>query len=164
MSNGYNDYKQEMQGYVHFFEKDGKLYNGIQFTDECSVVDGMSYQYCDLMSEDVKVHHQIQGIMGNKVTQKMADKIVKAVFGKTTVEMDKEMQVAIIQVGSEDWNHYSQNYDRDHKYTLYLFHNDWLMCGERQNLFAVDEHHMDGYKEISEKEYVLSEKTKREFK
>ena len=52
MSNGYNDYKNEMESYVKFFAKDGKFFCGVMY-DNYSI-DAITYQFCDFMCDDAQ--------------------------------------------------------------------------------------------------------------
>ena len=53
MSNGYNDYRIEMESNIKYFKRDDKLYVGIHYLGEYEE-DSITYQFCDLMCEDVK--------------------------------------------------------------------------------------------------------------
>lgn len=152
MSNGYNDYKMEMEEGVHFFERDGKIYNGVKFTDDSSVLDVMSYQYCDLLCADTIVFTQVR-LGGGLVAMEMEEGIV------SKEEIEERSKVAIIQVGDE-FSDPDGNRVEEYEETIYVFHNDWLMCDEHQKLFVVDEHHIHLYKEITEKDFVEKERAK----
>ena len=149
MSNGYNDYKIEMESFTEYFERDGKLYKGVKFVNDSSVIDVMSYQFCDLMCEDAKIVQQIRF---------KEDLVLVSNGFKTKEEVEEESKVAVIQVGTENYNYETKQYDRDYEGTLYVFHNDYLMCGEDQKLFVVDENYIKEYNRITEKEFVQRRK------
>ena len=118
MSNGYNDYRLEMESYVKYFERNGKGYVGVCYKSDYEV-DAMGYEFCDLLMDDIAYND--------------------------------DNQMLIVQVGTSSRNPDGTYYE-DYEKTLYVFRNDWLMT-DGKDLFVVDEHHINEWEEISEKEY-----------
>ena len=59
MSNAYNDWKKDMEAYTRFFKRDNKIYKGICYNDDYCT-DGMNYEFCDLLLEDVVYNDNLQ--------------------------------------------------------------------------------------------------------
>lgn len=59
MSNAYNDWKKDMEAYTRFFKRDNKIYKGICYNDDYCT-DGMNYEFCDLLLEDVAYNNDFQ--------------------------------------------------------------------------------------------------------
>ena len=59
MSNAYNDWKKDMESYVRFFKRDNKIYKGICYNDDYCI-DGMNYEFFDLLLEDVTHNDNFQ--------------------------------------------------------------------------------------------------------
>lgn len=59
MSNAYNDWKKDMEAYTRFFKRDNKIYKGICYNDDY-YTDGMNYEFCDLLLEDVAYNNNFQ--------------------------------------------------------------------------------------------------------
>ena len=59
MINAYNDWKKDMKAYTRFFKRANKIYKGICYNvDYCT--DGMNYEFCDLLLEDVAYNDNLQ--------------------------------------------------------------------------------------------------------
>ena len=147
MSNGYNDYRLEMEYYVKHFERDGKTYTGVCYKSDYEV-DAMGYEFCDFMCEDIVIHKQVNFI--NPVPLAIIDGERNTL--QTNEQLMDNMKVLIVQVGTSNRNP-DGTYDEDYEKTLYVFHNDWLMS-DGKDLFVVDEHHINEWKEITEQEFV----------
>ena len=59
MSNAYNDWKKDMEAYTRFFKRDNKIYKGICYNDDYCT-DGMNYEFCDLIVNDVTYNNNFQ--------------------------------------------------------------------------------------------------------
>jgi hypothetical protein len=146
MSNAYNDWKKDMESYTKFFKRGDKAFKGICYNnDYCT--DGMNYEFCDLLLEDVVIHKQFQN-SGN------AQLLIANEKGEliSMEQMIDNMKVLIVQVGTSSRNP-DGTYDEHYEKTLYVFHNDWLMS-DGKDLFVVDEHYIKEWTEITEQEFV----------
>lgn len=140
MSNAYNDWKKDMESYTKFFKRDNKAFKGICYNnDYCT--DGMNYEFCDLLVDDVVIHKQL--LHTEKLPSPEEEKLAK---------FEDSFKVIIVQVGTSVRNT-DGTYDDDYEQTLYVFHNDWLMT-DGKKLFVVDEHHINEWSEITEQEFV----------
>ena len=146
MSNAYNDWKKDMESYTKFFKRGDKAFKGICYKDDYCT-DGMNYEFCDLLLEDVVVHKQFQN-SGN------AQLLIANEKGEliSMEQMVDNMKVIIVQVGTSSRNP-DGTYDEHYEKTLYVFHNDWLMS-DGKDLFVVDEHYIKEWTEITEQEFV----------
>ena len=133
MSNAYNDWKNDMEVYTRFFKRDNKIYKGICYNDDCCI-DGMNYEFCDLIVNDVVIHNQISDL----------------------VTFEDAFKFIIVQVGSSSRNP-DGTYDENYEKTLYVFHNDWLMS-DGKDLFVVDAQHIREWFEITEQEFAKIKK------
>lgn len=146
MSNAYNDWKRDMESYTKFFKRGNKAFKGICYNnDNCT--DGMNYEFCDLLVDDVIVHKQF--LNSSNVQLLFADGKGELI---STEQMIDNMKVIIVQAGTSVRNP-NGTYDDDYEQTLYVFHNDWLMT-DGKKLFVVDEHHINEWTEITEEEFV----------
>ena len=146
MSNAYNDWKKDMESYTKFFKRGDKAFKGICYKDDYCT-DGMNYEFCDLLLEDVVIHKQFQN-SGN------AQLLIANEKGEliSMEQMIDNMKVLIVQVGTSSRNP-DGTYDEHYEKTLYVFHNDWLMS-DGKDLFVVDEHYIKEWTEITEQEFV----------
>lgn len=129
------------------FMKDKVLYHGICFTNK-DVKESMEYEFADFIVDNIKI-----------MTQLSFGTALKAVFGhskiafdqnhqisQTIEEIEKTLEVMIVQSGTSFDNH-DGTWTHDYEGTLYLFHNDWLMC-DGKKLFVVDEEHIKEFTEL----------------
>lgn len=147
MSNAYNDWKKDMESYTKFFKRGGKAFKGICYKDDYCT-DGMNYEFCDLLVDDVVIHKQLTNPAG-------IDLLIKDVINGGLITMEQFMdnlKVLIVQVGTSSRNP-DGTYDDHYEKTLYVFHNDWLMS-DGKDLFVVDEHYINEWTEITEEEFV----------
>ena len=135
MSNAYNDWKKDMEAYTRFFKRDNKIYKGICYNDDYCT-DGMNYEFCDLIVNDVVIHNQISDL----------------------VTFEDAFKFIIVQVGTSSRNP-NGTYDENYKKTLYVFHDDWLMS-DGKDLFVVDTQHIKEWTEITEQEFAKINKDK----
>lgn len=129
MSNAYNDWKKDMEVYTKFFKRDNKVYKGICYKDDYCT-DGMNYEFCDLIVNDIVVHNQISDL----------------------VTFEDTFKFIIVQVGTSSRNP-DGTYDENYEKTLYVFHDDWLMS-DGKDLFVVDAQHIKEWTEITEQEFT----------
>lgn len=136
MNNGYNDHKLKMESFFHFFERDGKKYKGIKYTNK-NDVDAITFGFRSLLAEDPYEFQQIQiPAKANEIP--IALSVNEEL--KLVSEIEEESKVLIVMAGTSIYEK-----------TLYVFHNDWLMCSlEENNLFVVDENHINLWKESTE--------------
>lgn len=146
MSNAYNDWKKDMESYTKFFKRGDKAFKGVCYNNDYCI-DGMNYEFCDLLVSDVIIHEQFR----NPGNVQLLLKNEKGEFISMEQMMDN-MKVIIVQAGSSVRNP-DGTYDDDYEQTLYVFHNDWLMS-DGKKLFVVDEHYIKEWTEITEQEYV----------
>lgn len=140
MSNAYNDWKKDMEAYTKFFKRGDKAFKGICYNnDYCT--DGMNYEFCDLLVDDVVIHKQLLHI----------EKLSSPEEEENLAKFEDTFKVLIVQVGTSSRNP-DGTYDEYYEKTLYVFHNDWLMS-DGKDLFVVDEHYIKEWTEITEKEY-----------
>lgn len=132
---------------VKTFMKRDRQFKGICFTDK-SVLEEMEYEFADFIVDDLRLIKQLNfGALTNKL------------FGKTVVAYDHEhdkpqtisdmeemSEVIVVQIGTSYDNH-DGTWDRDYEGTLYVFHNDWLMCDGRK-LFVADERYIKEFIEV----------------
>ena len=59
MSNAYNDWKKDMEEYTKFFKRGDKAFKGICYNNDYCI-DGMNYEFCDLLLEDVAYNDDFQ--------------------------------------------------------------------------------------------------------
>ena len=59
MSNAYNDWKKDMEEYTKFFKRGDKVFKGICYNNDYCI-DGMNYEFCDLLLEDVAYNDDFQ--------------------------------------------------------------------------------------------------------
>lgn len=146
MSNAYNDWKKDMESYTKFFKRGDKAFKGICYNNDYCI-DGMNYEFCDLLVKDVVIHEQFRNSSGVQLllTNENGELI-------SMEQMIDNMKVIIVQAGSSVRNP-DGTYDDDYEQTLYVFHNDWLMF-DGKKLFVVDEHYIKEWTEITEQEYV----------
>ena len=146
MSNAYNDWKKDMESYTKFFKRGDKAFKGICYNNDYCI-DGMNYEFCDLLVKDVVIHEQFRNSSGVQLlfTNEKGGLI-------SAEQMIDNMKVIIVQAGSSVRNP-DGTYDDDYEQTLYVFHNDWLMS-DGKKLFVVDEHYIKEWTEITEQEYV----------
>jgi len=146
MSNAYNDWKKDMESYTKFFKRGDKAFKGICYNNDYCI-DGMNYEFCDLLVKDVVIHEQFRNSSG-----------VQLLFTNENGElcsmeqMIDNMKVIIVQAGTSSRNP-DGTYDEYYEKTLYVFHNDWLMS-DGKDLFVVDEHYIKEWTEITEQEFV----------
>ena len=145
MSNAYNDWKKDMESYTKFFKRGDKAFKGICYKDDYCT-DGMNYEFCDLLVDDVVIHKQIVNSQQILFTDGKTGALL------TNEQFEDNMKVIIVQVGTSNRNP-DGTYDNHYKKTLYVFHNDWLMS-DGKDLFVVDEHYISEWKEITEQEFV----------
>lgn len=146
MSNAYNDWKKDMESYTKFFKRGDKAFKGICYNNDYCI-DGMNYEFCDLLVKDVVIHEQFRNSSGVQLllTNENGELI-------SMEQMIDNMKVIIVQAGSSVRNP-DGTYDDDYEQTLYVFHNDWLMS-DGKKLFVVDEHYIKEWTEITEQEFV----------
>ena len=140
MSNAYLDWKKDMEAYTKFFVRDGKPCKGICYNDDYCT-DGMNYEFCDFLVEDVVIHKQL-----------FHSKELPSLEEEKLAKFEDSMKVLIVQVGTSSRNP-DGTYDEHYEKTLYVFHNDWLMS-DGKDLFVVDEHYIKEWTEITEEEFV----------
>ena len=110
------------------FVKGQRHYNGIQFLDGEEFKNDVMREFAGVIQEDPVIHEQIVG-------DSFFHNLIMTLDLRTNKidswkEFKKKMEVAIIQEGT------SHSYFQ----TLYVFHNDWLLCCEEDNrLLVVDE-------------------------
>lgn len=96
MSNAYNDWKKDMESYFKFFKRDNKTFKGVCYkNDYC--VDGMNYEFCDLMLKDIAY-----------------------------IKFCDDCIILVVRVGTSLRNP-DGTYDEHYEKTLYVFRDDWLM-------------------------------------
>lgn len=146
MSNAYNDWKKDMESYTKFFKRGDKAFKGVCYNNDYCI-DGMNYEFCDLLVKDVVIHEQFRDSSGLQLlfTNEKGELI-------SAEQMIDNMKVIIVQAGSSVRNP-DGTYDDDYEQTLYVFHNDWLMS-DGKKLFVVDEHYIKEWTEITEQEFV----------
>lgn len=132
---------------VKTFTKNNRQFKGICFTDK-SVLEEMEYEFVDFIVDDIKIIRQLN-----------FGKLALSIFGKATVaydrvhnkpqtlsDMEELSEVIVIQTGNVFDNH-DGTFDKDYQGTLYVFHNDWLMCDGRK-LFVADESYIKEFIEL----------------
>lgn len=132
---------------VKTFTKNNRQFKGICFTDK-SVLEEMEYEFVDFIVDDIKIIRQLN-----------FGKLALSIFGKATVaydrvhnkpqtlsDMEELSEVIVIQTGNVFDNH-DGTFDKDYQGTLYVFHNDWLMCDGRK-LFVADENYIKEFIEL----------------
>lgn len=132
---------------VKTFTKNNRQFKGICFTDK-SVLEEMEYEFADFIVDDIKIIQQLN-----------FGKLALSIFGKATVaydrvhnkpqtlsDMEELSEVIVIQTGNVFDNH-DGTFDKDYQGTLYVFHNDWLMCDGRK-LFVADESYIKEFIEL----------------
>lgn len=132
---------------VKTFTKNNRQFKGICFTDK-SVLEEMEYEFADFIVDDIKIIQQLN-----------FGKLALSIFGKATVaydrvhnkpqtlsDMEELSEVIVIQTGNVFDNHDS-TFDKDYQGTLYVFHNDWLMCDGRK-LFVADESYIKEFSKL----------------
>ena len=157
MSNAYNDWKKDMESYTKFFKRGDKAFKGVCYNNDYCI-DGMNYEFCDLLVKDVVIHEQFRDSSGLQLL--FTNEKGELIFGKRNNPNDPSkrsphpmlMKVIIVQAGSSVRNP-DGTYDDDYEQTLYVFHNDWLMS-DGKKLFVVDEHYIKEWTEITEQEFV----------
>lgn len=147
MSNAYNDWKKDMESYTKFFKRGDKAFKGICYKDDYCT-DGMNYEFCDLLVDDVVIHRQLR-VTDDAI---LNIKDLKTGLPQTNKQIEDNFKVLIVQVGTSSRNP-DGTYDNHYEKTLYVFHNDWLMS-DGKDLFVVDEHYINEWKEITEREFV----------
>ena len=146
MSNAYNDWKKDMESYTKFFKRGNKAFKGICYNNDYCV-DGMNYEFCDLLVKDAVIHEQFRNPGGVQLL--LANEKGELISAEQMID---NMKVIIVQAGSSVRNP-DGTYDDDYEQTLYVFHNDWLMS-DGKKLFVVDEHYIKEWAEITEEEFV----------
>ena len=134
---------------IKTFMKNDRQFKGICFTDK-SVLEEMEYEFADFIVDDIKIVQQLN-----------FGKLALSIFGKKTLsfdhvhnkpqtlsDMEEMSEVIVVQMGDVFDNH-DGTFDKDYQGTLYLFHNDWLMC-DGKKLFVVDEEHIKEFTELKE--------------
>lgn len=127
---------KEMKNYIHLFERDGKKYKGIKYTNK-NDVDAITVEFRSLLTEDPYEFQQIQ--IPSKTDEIPIALSVNEEL-KLVPEIEEASKVLIVIAGSSIYEK-----------SLYIFHNDWLMCSlDDNNLFVVDENHINLWKESTE--------------
>lgn len=132
---------------VKTFTKNNRQFKGICFTDK-SILEEIEYEFADFIVDDIKIVQQLN-----------FGKLALSIFGKATVaydhvhnksqtlsDMEELSEVIVIQTGNVFDNH-DGTFDKDYQGTLYVFHNDWLMCDGRK-LFVADENYIKEFIEL----------------
>ena len=147
MSNAYNDWKKDMESYTKFFKRGDKAFKGICYNNDYCV-DGMNYEFCDLLVKDVVIIQQLTFSTNLKIisTDNKHEGFI------TNKQLEDNLKVITVQVGTSSRNP-DGTYDDHYEKTLYVFHNDWLMS-DGKDLFVVDEHYIKEWTEITEQEFV----------
>ena len=132
---------------VKTFIKNNRQFKGICFTDK-SVLEEMEYEFADFIVDDLKV---IQQLNFGKLALSIFDKATlffDRVHNKpqTLSDAEETSEVIVVQTGDVFDNH-DGTFDKDYQGTLYVFHNDWLMCDGRK-LFVADEHYIKEFIEL----------------
>jgi len=132
---------------VKTFTKNGRQFRGICFTDK-SVLEEMEYEFADFIVDDIKI---IQQLNFGKLALSIFDKVILSfdrVHNKpqTLSDMEEMSEVIVVQTGDVFDNH-DGTFDKDYQGTLYVFHNDWLMCDGRK-LFVADEYYIKEFIEL----------------
>ena len=146
MSNAYNDWKKDMEAYTRFFKRGDKTFKGICYNNDYCI-DGMNYEFCDLLLDDVTIHSQLSHT--EVLPPHEEEKLVK---------FEDCFKFITVQVGTSLRNPDGTYYEHYEK-TLYVFHNDWLMS-DGKDLFVVDAQHIKEWTEITEQEFAKINKDK----
>ena len=140
MSNEHNDLKIEKKSYIHYFQRDGKKYKGIKYTNKYDL-EPIKNSFCKFLYEDPYEFQQIQ-----VPSQKGEIPIALTVNDELTMgsDIEENSKLLIVRVGKTD----SVSDESVYEKTLYVFHNDWLMLSEETNeIFVVDEEHINLWEE-----------------
>lgn len=126
---------KEMKNYIHLFERDGKKYKGIKYSNK-NDVDAITVEFRSLLAEEPYEFQQVQiPAKGNEIP--IALSVNEEL--RLVSEIEEESKVLIVIAGSSIYEK-----------TLYIFHNDWLMCSlDDNNLFVVDENHINLWEDSS---------------
>lgn len=132
---------------VKTFMKNNRQFKGICFTDK-SVLEEMEYEFADFIVDDIKI---IQQLNFGRLALSIFDKAIVSFDrehnrSQTLSEMEEMSEVIVVQMGTSYDNH-NGTWDRDYEGTLYVFHNDWLMCDGRK-LFVADENYIKTFIEL----------------
>ncbi len=127
---------------IKLFEKEGKQFTGICFTESKETLEEINNEFVDFMCEDAVCVRQVQlpVIDGEKINLGFG---VNGTI-KSPEQIEREMEVLVIQEGYSIYDYQKQDYEDTYLSTLYVFHNDWLMCDGRR-LFVVDERHIQQF-------------------
>ncbi len=132
---------------VKAFMKNNRQFKGICFTDK-SVLEEMEYEFADFIVDDIKI---IQQLNFGRLALSIFDKAIVAYDrehnrSQTLSEMEEMSEVIVVQMGTS-YDNQDGTWDRDYEGTLYVFHNDWLMCDGRK-LFVADENYIKTFIEL----------------
>lgn len=127
---------------IKLFEKEGRRITGICFTESKETLEEINNEFVDFTCEDAVCVRQVQLPAVDEKKTNLGFGMNRAI--KSPEQAESDMEVIVIQEGCSFYDYQKQDYEDTYFSTLYLFHNDWLMCDGRR-LFVVDKMHIQQF-------------------